>query len=78
MAPGAKIGFHAAYVREGNALIEKGVANALIGAYLNTLKLPDEAIKYITMAAPDDIEWLSVKAAMHMGINLTVAGENGE
>jgi hypothetical protein len=78
MAPGARIGFHAAYAKEGNALIEKGAANALIGAYLNTLKLPDDAIKYITKAAPTDVEWLSVNAAMHAGINLMVAGENGE
>ena len=78
MAPGARIGFHAAYAKEGNALIEKGAANALIGAYLNTLKLPDEAINYITKSAPNDIEWLSVNAAIHVGINLTVAGENGD
>jgi hypothetical protein len=58
--------------------VEKGAANALVGAYLKTLKLPDEAIAYITRAAPRQIEWLSVDASMLVGINLTVAGENGE
>lgn len=78
MAPGAKIGFHAAYAEEGTSLVEKGAANALVGAYLNTLKLPDAAITYVTQASPSEIEWLSVDAAMRVGINLFVAGENGE
>jgi membrane-bound ClpP family serine protease len=78
MAPGAKIGFHAAYAEEGTSLVEKGAANALVGAYLNTLKLPDTAITYVTHASPREIEWLSVDAAMLVGINFFIAGENGE
>lgn len=78
MAPGAKIGFHAAYAEEENILVEKGAANALIGAYLNTLKLPDGAVAYITQASPREIHWLSVNEAIYVGINLTVAGENGD
>ena len=78
MPKGAKIGFHAAFAVEGGTKIEKGAANALIGAYLKTLKLPDEAIAYITQASPNEIEWLTVTAAMHVGINFKVAGENGD
>jgi hypothetical protein len=78
MARGAKIGFHAAFAVEGSALIEKGAANALVGAYLKTLELPDRAIAYITQASPRQVEWLTVIAAMHVGINLKVPGENGD
>jgi hypothetical protein len=78
MAPGAKIGFHAAYSEEGNILVEKGAANALVGAYLGNLKLSKEAIVYITQAPPREIRWLSVEEAMRVGINLSMAGENGD
>jgi membrane-bound ClpP family serine protease len=37
MAEGAKIGFHAAYIRKNGALLESGTGNALIGAYPNIL-----------------------------------------
>jgi hypothetical protein len=59
-------------------LVEKGTANALIGAYLSKIKLPDEAVAYVTQASPSEVQWLSVDASMQVGINLWVAGENGE
>jgi hypothetical protein len=42
---------------------ETGSGNALVGAYLNTLGLTDEAIVFITSAAPDDVEFLSFQKA---------------
>jgi hypothetical protein len=35
----ARIGFHAAFIRQGDEKIETGVGNALIGAYLQRLGL---------------------------------------
>jgi len=50
MEPSAKIGFHAAQdIRSGEV---SGFGNALVGAYLNRLGLPEEAIFYITAAGP--------------------------
>jgi hypothetical protein len=55
----ARIGFHAAYINQGGHIIEKGAANALVGAYLNELGLSKEAIFYITSADPSSMQWLS-------------------
>jgi hypothetical protein len=47
---------------------ETGSGNALVGAYLNTLGLTDEAIVFITGAAPDEAEFLSFQKAEILGI----------
>src|SRR5687767_6716070 len=39
-APKAEIGFHAAYELVDGVAVERGVANALVGAYLSQLGLP--------------------------------------
>ena len=51
-----KIGFHAA--RNQVTGKETGSGNALIGAYLNKLRLPYPAVFYITQASPESITWL--------------------
>jgi peptidoglycan hydrolase-like protein with peptidoglycan-binding domain len=66
--PKAQIGFHAAWVMEGGQKREKGPGNALVGAYLHSLGLRDEAIVYLTMASPDDAKWLNFKDAHQLGI----------
>jgi hypothetical protein len=72
MAPKAQIGFHAAYVyREGQAA-ETGVGNALVGAYLNKIGLPDRAIVYITQSPPEEMTWLSISDAQQKGIDVTI------
>ena len=72
MAPKAQIGFHAAYVyREGQAA-ETGVGNALVGAYLNKIGLPDRAIVYITQSPPKEMTWLSISDAQQKGIDVTI------
>jgi hypothetical protein len=59
MAREAEISVHAAYrpIQQGTAqpgAAESGLANALIGAYLNEGGLSREAISYFTIARPDE------------------------
>ncbi len=70
MSPEARIGFHAAYNREGQ---ETGVGNALVGAYLNKIGLPYAAVIYITKAPPDSMTWLSVADAAKRAIEVEVS-----
>lgn len=67
---GSKIGFHAAYVENGSFKKESGMANALVGAYLNQIGIPIKAIKYITSPAPDQIQWLTAEDAKALGIEV--------
>ena len=48
MGPGAQIGFHAAYVVQSGIASETGSGNALVGAYLANMGLPDSAVIYAT------------------------------
>ncbi len=68
--PSARIGFHAAWVMERGEKREKGPGNALVGAYLYSLGLKDEAIVYLTLASPDDAMWLNFKDAYELGIQV--------
>lgn len=68
LSEGAGIGFHAARdVRSGDA---SGFGNALVGAYLNKIGLPIQAILYITAAQPDSMIWLNVADAQAYGIDV--------
>jgi hypothetical protein len=69
VAPESKIGFHAAYNKDGT---ETGQGNALVGAYLSNLGLSYEAIAYLTDAAPDDMHWLTPRAAAKIGITYSL------
>jgi hypothetical protein len=70
MEDGAKIGFHAAYTLKEGQAAEGGVPNALLGAYLGKIGLPDRAVIYVTSAPPEGITWLSPTDAEKMGIEL--------
>jgi hypothetical protein len=70
MSRDSKIGFHAAYTQMGNFVKESGVANAKIGAYLNQLGFSLAVVEYITTPGPKDIQWLSIKDAIVLGINV--------
>ena len=73
MAPGAKIGFHAAYRYDSKGgMTPTGSGNALVGAYLNRLGLQDAAVAYVTEAAPDQITWLTARKAALLGIDVKV------
>src|SRR3954463_10911563 len=73
MGEQARIGFHAASNADGR---ETGIGNALLGAYLNRIGLPYEAVMYITAASPDRVTWLDLKAAREVGIDVAVIEQN--
>ncbi len=68
MGANAEIGFHAVY--RASTGRESGVGNALVGAYLNRMGLPDSAVVYITQSAPDSMTWLSLDDAARQGIDV--------
>jgi hypothetical protein len=72
--PDARIGFHAAYIENNGQATETGAGNALVGAYLNQLSLPQSAIVYLTSAPPHDMEWLPLQEARNYGIDLEMIG----
>ena len=73
MSKDARIGFHAAYkLRDGQAA-ESGLANALIGGYLNSIGLPQRTIAYVTSADPNSMQWINYEEATKYGIDVTLA-----
>jgi hypothetical protein len=70
MGKTALIGFHAASAQKDGITSETSVGNALVGAYLNRIGLPDRAVVYITAAAPDEITWLKMSDAAQLGIDV--------
>jgi hypothetical protein len=71
MGANARIGFHAAYLVQDGKAETTGVGNALVGAYLNQLGLPERAIIYITMSSPETVNWLDRTEARSVGIDVT-------
>lgn len=67
--PKSNVGFHAAYRMVDGKAQESGVANALVGAYLNQIGLPENAVVYVTSAPPEGIEWLTIEKATRVGIS---------
>lgn len=70
MSPDSKIGFHAAYREENGEYKESGVANAEIGSFLTHLGLRIEAIRYFTVAGPDEFLLLTPERARALGIDV--------
>lgn len=70
MSPDSKIGFHAAYREENGEYLESGVANAEIGSFLTHLGLRIEAIRYFTVAGPDEFLLLTPERARVLGIDV--------
>ena len=77
MQEGGRIGFHAAYVNDGDAKVETGVGNALVGAYMTNLGLSVEAIIFLERAHPDEITWLTQGDAQRLGIAMKIVPSNG-
>jgi hypothetical protein len=69
---GSKVGFHAAYVQKAGATTESGPGNAVLGAYLDQIGLPEDAIVYITQAAPNSMKWLNMEEAAQHGIDVAL------
>lgn len=70
MSNSAHVGFHAAYNQKGDIKVPATAGNALVGAYLAQLGMPERAIIYITATAPDDIKWLTFADAQQIGIDV--------
>jgi hypothetical protein len=64
----SNVGFHTAYILKTGVPAESGPGNAILGAYLNQLGLSEEAILYITYAAPTSVHWMSQEEAAEYGI----------
>src|SRR5262245_51756264 len=76
MGEHARIGFHAAYRSDTTA--ESGMGNAVLGAYLNSIGLSERAIAYVTMAAPNEMTWLSLQEAANHDIEVRLLeADNG-
>ena len=69
MSRSALIGFHAAFDRT-DPTNASGSANAIVGAYLNSLGLSQSAIIYITSASPVSMSWLTLQEANQYGIDV--------
>jgi hypothetical protein len=67
---GSKVGFHAAYVQKASGTAESGPGNAVLGAYLDQIGLPEDAIVYITQASPSSMKWLNMEEAAQHGIDV--------
>jgi hypothetical protein len=72
MGVGSKVGFHAAYVQKAGGPTESGPGNAVLGAYLDQIGLPEDAIVYITQAAPSSMKWLNMEEAAQHGIEVAL------
>jgi len=72
LGTGSKVGFHAAYVQKAGATTESGPGNAVLGAYLDQIGLPEDAIVYITQAAPNSMKWLTLDEAAQHGIDVAL------
>jgi hypothetical protein len=72
MGTNARVGFHAAYVQKAGATTESGPGNAVLGAYLDQIGLPEDAIVYITQASPNSMRWLNMDEAAQHGIEVAL------
>jgi hypothetical protein len=72
MGTGSKVGFHAAYIQRAGTTTESGPGNAVLGAYLDQIGLPEDAIVYITQAAPNSMKWLTMDEAAQHGIDVAL------
>ncbi|MBA8906466.1 hypothetical protein [Aminobacter ciceronei] len=70
MSASSSLGFHAAYRQENGEYKESGVANAEIGSYLTHLGLRIEAIRFFTIAGPNDFLLLTPARARALGIDV--------
>jgi hypothetical protein len=70
MSRSARIGFHAAYRMSSDGASVSSSGNALVGAYLARLGLPDRAIVFMTSAQPREMAWLDSKVANQFGIDV--------
>jgi len=76
MSSNSLIGFHAAYREENGEYKESGVANAEIGSFLTHMGLRIEAIRFFTVAGPNEFLLLTPVRARALGIDIFEQHEN--
>lgn len=64
------LGFHSPYNGQDDGSISS-VGNALVGAYLNQLGYAANVIAYATIADPKDMQWLTPRDAILLGLDIT-------
>lgn len=73
----AAIGFHAAYVPDGQGIDrENGLSNALIGSYMTRLELGTDAIMFATAAGPGGMAWITPEDGARYGIPFEVVEDD--
>ena len=66
----SRLGFHAVYIKNGDRPEITSAGNALVGAYLKELGLSDEAIMYVTSAAPESMNWIDQDLSRRLGLGI--------
>lgn len=72
MDPDSRLGFHGVYIMENGKPVTSGAANAVMGAYLGSLGLPESAIYFVTDAKPEGMAWLTQAKASELGFDVFV------
>lgn len=72
LSSSARVGFHLAY-KSSVDQSESGAGNALVGSYVSGLGFGENVVRYITSAAPDDMQWLSPRDADLLGIDIVIS-----
>jgi uncharacterized protein YecT (DUF1311 family) len=70
MADTSMIGFHAAYIIRNGVPYETGMGNAEVGSFMTHLGYSIEAIRFLTAAPPNGINWLTLDHARALGIDV--------
>ena len=77
MGSASRIGFHSAYLIVAGKPEASEEANALHRDYFRELGLREDTIRYITMAGPGSMTWMTADAAAAVGIDYSVVGGRG-
>src|SRR5262249_30191975 len=64
----SSVGFHTAYILKTGGAAGSGPGDAGLGAHLHQLGLSEDAILYVTYAAPTAVHWMSLEEAAEYGI----------
>jgi hypothetical protein len=70
MSSAARVGFHAGFRMERGKPEVDSAANALVGAYLNSLGLSQQFIIFATKAPPEGMQWLNFQHAKALGLEV--------
>ena len=72
MEPQAQIGFQLHTCCSQDRPPKQASGNALVGAYLANVGLPDSAVMYVTQASPRAMTWLNIAEAQQRGIDVAL------